>query len=384
MASEEPHHVTKPFRAGPADVVVRCPSATFRDAVEALLADLLPGDDSDPVTIHVHEELGTDRFTVGVGEPGREERSADATLAELVTVVSRLALDTDPGRLHLHTAALSLEDRGILVVASSGTGKSTLAAALALHGWTYVSDEMVALDDDGSRASGFPKPLVIDTHSATLLGQPVDARVHLAADDGAEWCLPAGGLPAPIADELEPVAVVFLDRSTEGSTDTPPIVTPIHPADAIVALMGQTLDAERYGADAVLVLARLAARCRCVRMTVGPLDASVAAVDELVGAPHERQQVRELVDADESDVAVHWRVPERVRSVVTGDRAVVHDTVGGTIVALDEAGTAVWLALHGDAPEWWEPGLMRDASTAGFLDQLAAHGLLDLAAPTPT
>jgi hypothetical protein len=45
----------------------------------------------------------------------------------------------------LHAASMSLAGQGLLIVAASGTGKSTTAWALLHHGFDYLSDELAPL-----------------------------------------------------------------------------------------------------------------------------------------------------------------------------------------------------------------------------------------------
>jgi hypothetical protein len=358
--------------------VVDCPSDRIRETTEALFVDLADDSPTDELlVVSVDSDAATGRTTISVGDASGQPPRPDFSLANLVTAVSRLALDTDPTRLHLHCAALASNGRGVLVSAPSGTGKSTLAAAMIHQGWTYVSDEAVALEPGVISATGFAKPLILDARGAELVPELNAGCVSIDGSD-QEWSVPASALGAAVATELEPVAIVILHRSPDGDTGSPSVATPLHAADAVVALMGQTMDAQRFGPDAVSVLAHIAARGRCVSMNVGPLDGAVSLLTDLVGSEVVPSSVRSFPPCRPSTDAEHpdWSVPAEVRSVLIDDRVVVHDTLGGAIVALDEAGTAVWQALHGDAPGWWQPDVMRQASTVSFLEQLAALGLV--------
>ncbi len=375
VVSDEDGHLTRRFAAGPATFVVRCPSTAVRDSVEELFVDLPEGSQTTPDTEIVLLEAPAGRLMVRAADRHVGPQSPNGALATVVTSVSRLALDADPGHLHLHCAALSLGKRGVLISAPSGTGKTTLAAALVVRGWSYVSDEAVALEAGSPIACGFPKPLLIKPGGGGLVPQLEAASVSLVSEEEPWWLVPVSALPASIEGELEPSLIVILHRANDGSTDASPVATPLHPADAVVALMGQTMDAERFGVDAAATLGHLAARCRCVAMAVGPLDAAVLVLEELIRSSPERHESRDLDPPAETGTN-GWRVTASVRSIMIGERAVVHDTAGGAVVALDEAGTALWRALHGEAPIWWEPETMTTPTTEAFLDQLSAHGLV--------
>ena len=347
----------------------------MRDSVEQVFIDL-PEDGYatiDSEIVLLEDADGKLRMLAADRDIG--PRSPDAVFATLVTSVSRLALDSDSSRLHLHCAALSKGATGVLISAPSGTGKTTLAAALTLHGWSYVSDEAVAFDAGSTIAAGFAKPLIIKPGGGVLVPQLEAASVQLASDVDPYWLVPVSALSASIQPELEPTVIVILHRAYGGVTDASPLPTQLHPADAAVALMGQTMDAERFGPHAAATLCHIAARCRCVALPVGPLDALVAVLDDLASMPPERAESRDLHTPIEAN-SNGWQVVHSVRSTIIGDRVVVHDTLGGTIVALDEAGTALWLALHGEPPGWWQPDMMLSPSTEAFLEQLSSYGLV--------
>ena len=325
---------------------------------------------TSPVDLELRDDGAS--LSLHVGDQHVGPLSHDRLLAELVTSVSRLALDADAGHLHLLCAGLALGERGVLISAPSGTGKSTLAAALARRGWTYVSDETLALSPSTAAARGFPKPLSLKPGSGDHVGGLEHARVTLGGRDGTDgwWMVAAGAIPAPVDDELHPTLVVLLRRPSPAPSGMPSTIDPVHPADAVVALMEQTMDPVRFGPDALWVLARLAGRSRCVRLTVGHPDEASTLLERVIGDEPQAHAVRRM-RPDATVRPTGWRVATTAASVVVADRAVVHDTNGGAIVALDDAGTAVWRALHGEPAAWWEPETMRSAEVDAFLGQLA-------------
>jgi hypothetical protein len=121
--------------------------------------------------------------------------------------------------LMLHACGLADPDTGatVALVAPSGTGKTTLARTLGTR-WGYVSDETVAIDDDGG-VLPYPKPLSWLTEHATVKDQ-------LAPDD---W-----GLLHPPAD-LRIAAVVLLDRQPDGPGTPHVDLVPTVPALAALA-----------------------------------------------------------------------------------------------------------------------------------------------------
>lgn len=80
----------------------------------------------------------------------------------LETAVTARLITESTGKLHLwHAAGVSLPDGRVLVlVAPSGTGKTTAAVRLSQSGWGYVTDETVGVTMDG-RVLPYPKPVAL-------------------------------------------------------------------------------------------------------------------------------------------------------------------------------------------------------------------------------
>lgn len=103
------------------------------------------------------------RFVVSNGrtiiiEPHSDADEDSIRLFLLGTVIG--ALLHQRGVLPLHGSAVCKDDRSVLILGSSGAGKSSLAAALGRHGWRLQSDDISALRlDDGQVwcEAGFPR-----------------------------------------------------------------------------------------------------------------------------------------------------------------------------------------------------------------------------------
>lgn len=366
--------MTRVFSAGAARFAVRCPTDQLCETVESLLVDLADASGSPERTIDL---VPGDAGTIGVSVEDGDEFAPlppDSALSMLVSAVTRVALDAESDELHLHAAAVSRERSGILISAPSGGGKTTLAAALVRSGWAYTSDESVSITSDANTCRGFPKPLTMKPGESPPLPEIKEHRVRIDEEDRNWWHVPASAIAAAISPSINPSLIVILQRPPDGTFDDPPLATPTHPTDAVVALMGQTMDAERFGPDAVSLLARLTAHSRCVTLQAGPIDATVELIETLAADELPNHTIRVLQPPPSP---VHgWRIPISARSVLIDDRVVAHDTHSGRIVSFDTAGSALWLAVHGEPPVWWSTEAIHSAPSRQFLDELATHGLL--------
>lgn len=212
-------------------------------------------------------------------------RDGRAFVTQVVHRLNRLALDLDPHRLHLHAAAVTRVDgTGVLIVGASGAGKSTLATDLLLRGSAYLGDELVALGDTSSalgadevrpasrQVEGYPKPISLKGASVVRFA---DLGPLPTAEGRAE--LPASSVGEVVGDAS--VGVVVFPRYAAGPISAS---TAVGPTEATRMLLASTMDAERYGARSLGVLARIAASATCVALAVGDdADGAARIVDSL-------------------------------------------------------------------------------------------------------
>ena len=71
--------------------------------------------------------------------------------------------------LIFHAAALERGGRAILLPGEPGTGKSTLCAALAFHGWRLLSDEQALLDLSSGLVYGLARPISLKNESIDII-----------------------------------------------------------------------------------------------------------------------------------------------------------------------------------------------------------------------
>jgi hypothetical protein len=282
-------------------------------------------------------------------------------LAWMVAGVNRSVLDLEPTRLHLHAAAAVKHDRAAILAAPRETGKTTTLARLVLAGWAFISDETVSIAASDEHVRGYPKPISIKPGSRPLLSELADNFLP-PGDVGEDAVLHVslGATGAEMRTEARPHLVALLRRSPRNRSHEHGSYA-LHPVDAVVRLMAETLDAGRFGPRAVHELARLAARCHCHEVIVSTPDGTVAEIEQLFArsAP-DVLEVEELVGGE--------RVEPNVVSLLIGDRVVIHGPPEGPILALDPAGSEVWLQIGG-----WQTTShidLRGPMVAPFVQQL--------------
>jgi hypothetical protein len=254
-----------------------------------------------------------------------------------------------------------------VLAAERNTGKTTTVAQLATRGWAFVTDETVRVSTETADITGIPKPLSIKPGGSDHVEHLVPWFVTPFGDGPDDFrFVPISASGAAVDRGGRSHLVVLLRRDPDGNPAVVPETRRLHPADAVVALMQETLDAERFGAAAE-ALATLAAASHCYELTIGTPSDTVEQIARLFElAPAEPVAVTVLPPSD--------TFSSGVVSVTVGDRAVVHDTASGQIFALDAGAARVWRQLGG-----WKVDEQVDVNgpvIASFVAQLRSLGVL--------
>jgi HprK-related kinase A len=79
--------------------------------------------------------------------------------------------------LILHAAVLEKHGRALIFPAPPGSGKSTLCAALACHGWRLLSDELGLIDLENGHCHGLARPVNLKNRSIEVLQERLPQAV---------------------------------------------------------------------------------------------------------------------------------------------------------------------------------------------------------------
>lgn len=309
-------------------------AAECGDAPPEATFTLVPADAKDEPTEGHRVAEAADRIPYGV--------SRALTLATLRRQRGTMLL--------LHAAGLTApgDDRALVLVAASGTGKSTASHHLA-QTWGYLSDESIGITDD-LRVLGHPKPV-------SRLVDPGDLshKEEASPDD-------AGYEVAPTVSTLG--AVVLLRRDPDRTGPPSLAVAPL--VDSVLAAIGQTsslylledpLDRlaralaagggpfaldyrDIQDCDALLagLFDDIAAPERAWEHLPPPDDRRAAVPGELVGEPPPPVSSRVLGGS------TRLRRDRWTDAIDTGDEALV--LVGDRPFRLGGVGHAIWTALE--------------------------------------
>ncbi|MBI2704886.1 MAG: PqqD family peptide modification chaperone [Actinobacteria bacterium] len=329
-------------------IAIHTPDPHVRRRIDDLFAAMPPAPAGTcapalDIWLAARDELGPDGiepwYDLWIGEQfelstRRLWRCEDRLLARM----NRATLDADSTRLHLHAGLVSNDRDTVLIVGPSGSGKSTLVAALALAGWTYHADEMVAIDLASISADGYPRPLTLKRSGFGLFGDLptlVTARSESSREQAHVPPSEVGGRAG--AGAGLPTAIINV-----GHTAGPPSIEPLPAIDALLGMVGEALDLERAGQAAMDALIELAARVPAFALRSGQVALTI---DALTATLDRTQPPRPAAASLTRDHGSPSCFAETTIGWAIGDEGVLYDLEGGTVVRLDRSAVEASRAL---------------------------------------
>ncbi len=224
---------------------------------------------------------------------GRDERGV---MPHLESALNHQTMLTQNTFFQLHAGVMSFHDRAVVFTGKSGTGKSTLAAALLARGWSYLCDEFALIEPSSLLVYPFPKALSIKQGGVDHI-----ERLNLPLVSG-EWSngkrtrqfsyvVPTeaggGGVggPCPVG------SVLFLSRRVNMPLQWSRLTAP----ETAMTLYRCGLNTEVLGRQAFDTAVALARRAPCFEFNLGSVEESCDALESLVSGQCEFDKARQHV-----------------------------------------------------------------------------------------
>jgi len=186
----------------------------------------------------------------------------------------------------VHAACVSLNGQGVLLCGDSGAGKSSLAFACALRGWTFITDDASSLVRNRSERIVIGEPQQIRFRESAIDLFPVLRYERVTRRINGELAIELStSLLADIrtADQASVEHIVFLNRQDGGSTSLEQL-----PVDGVrswfekVICYGEQESRESQRASLENLLT-----ANIVELTYSDLDSAVSSLESLVLASSE-------------------------------------------------------------------------------------------------
>ncbi len=219
---------------------------------------------------------GPGYFTALDGSVVVRTSAPTVAFAHLLFEANQQAIEQSSELIRIHSAAVAVGDRAVILPGPMGAGKSTLAAGLTYRGLGYITDEVVAIDQRSGLVRTYPKPI-----SLGAAPDPIGS-IEWAPSPGAGLFLGACGVkPARafghVDDRDHPVGLVVLPQFVPGASTE---LVQLPHSEALAAVAAHTFHLDRPGTLASL--ARVLAAVPCYHLVSGSLSDAVAAVLDVV------------------------------------------------------------------------------------------------------
>ena len=174
---------------------------------------------------------------------------------------------SQPQYLFLHSAILAFQDKGIALIAPSGSGKSTTTWGLLHEGFTYLTDEMSAINVDTLHILAF-------SHAISLKKQPPSPYrlPNNSLKTSRAYNIPVAQLPSPLYQKplsLDVILYVKYDPKTSS-----PTIHPISSAASCTHIYTNSLNPLSHPNDGLDAAMQIAQKARAFVLKTGNLQHS--------------------------------------------------------------------------------------------------------------
>jgi len=177
-----------------------------------------------------------------------------------------------PELYFLHSAVLAFRGRALMLVGTSGSGKSTTTWALLHHGFGYLSDELGPLDLETLEVYPYP-------HALSLKNEPPKAYPLPAATlfTSRALYIPVEHLAVQVAPAPVPLAAIFFLRHRPDAAA--PEIRSMSKAEAGARLFASTLNPLAHPGDGLDAAIEIAMRAPCFELITADLPETCARVE---------------------------------------------------------------------------------------------------------
>lgn len=176
-----------------------------------------------------------------------------------------------PELYFVHSAVLTFGGQALMLVGTSGSGKSTTTWALLQHGFGYLSDELGPLDPENMRVHPYPHALCLKNEPPREYPLPAVMLFTSRA-----LYIPVEYLAAEVPQCSVPLAAIFCVRHRPGAAA--PEVRPMSRAEAGARLFASALNPLAHPGDGLDRAIEIAMRTPGFELITGNLPETCALV----------------------------------------------------------------------------------------------------------
>ena len=219
-----------------------------------------------------------------------------AVLPRLEAALNHQVMASFQSFFQLHAGVMSRHDQAVIFTGTSGTGKTTLAAALLSRGWNYLCDEFALIDPNSLLVQPFPKPLSIkESGIERITGMNLPLCCHRwrngKSGERLSHVVPLDVRPKCVGDPCRVKTLLFMTRH-EG---TPQCCCRLHGPEAAMTIYRMGLNTEDLGRRAFDTAIALASHAQCYQLNLGSVEQTCALVESLTRESSKPRAVEAIV-----------------------------------------------------------------------------------------
>ena len=209
-----------------------------------------------------------------------------AVLPRLEAAVNYQVMTKRRAFFQLHAGVMSCRDHAVVFTGSSGTGKTTLAAALLSRGWKYLCDEFALIDPDSMQVLPFPKPLSIKESGIeriACMNLPLCSHRwrNGKSDRRLSYILPLDVRPDCIGDPGLVKTLLFMTRHER----IPQYCRRLEAPEAAMTIYRLGLNTEELGRRGFNAAVALAKQAQCYQLNLGSVEQGCELLESLLSEP---------------------------------------------------------------------------------------------------
>ena len=222
-----------------------------------------------------HSEIAVD------GEHVTISRSEGVIVNHIETIVTDKLARHYTDYMLLHSGALEINGKGIILPGTSGNGKSTSTTCLALSGFTYYSDELAVCSPDGSRLFPFPKVPGLKAGGRKVVETAFGEQSHILYTpeiNNVTYFEPPRLPTQKDAQAGVPIKFVLLPRQPRQGETT---VRPVKKSEALTMMVEESLDLRLRHAAGFEALSSIVTNAECYEIRLGDVHKGIEMVRKL-------------------------------------------------------------------------------------------------------
>ncbi len=187
----------------------------------------------------------------------------------------------------LHAAAVSDGEHAMIIPANSGAGKSTFTTWLVANGFSYITDELILVDQE-HRITGVARPIQIKAHGLDAIKPLLVDPTLVFAGNLANAVTPSA-LGGEVSDQSSHHLAMMVFPKYEKGSDFK--LSPISGAEAGMSLMGNYVNARNLEGHGFREMMAVIRKTPCYLLEYGGFDTLPADF---------KQQLTAMLSADSS------------------------------------------------------------------------------------